>query len=255
MRASRGGAKRRGLPPSALAATGRKLPSSVSADLWQNLSAAAGAWTRSLAGVSAGPPRSWWSARPGPVPLPSRSAGCSPLNTNGQMCDAGSFTARAYLGRGSGSDPRRWQRMPRLQEDQRGTSLWETVAQRTTLRCRSPLAASVQGAMAGRFQDLLPPRGAQVVDVAIEYLSSRNGDRRRKHRDDTTTGGATPGSRRHSREPICPLSCPPAGANGAVEPKSRGIIVRVSGVRVPPWTVSVVARNRTRNSPHSRLRA
>jgi hypothetical protein len=167
----------------------------------------------------------------------------------------GHSAACAYLGGGSRNDPR--SRQPDASSPARsaGTSLWETVAQRTTLRCRSPLAASVQGAMAGRFQDLLPPRGAQVVDVAIEYLSSRNGDRRRKHRDDTTTGGATPGSRRHSREPICPLSCPPAGANGAVEPKSRGIIVRVSGVRVPPWTVSVVARNRTRNSPHSRLRA
>ena len=36
-----------------------------------------------------------------------------------------------------------------------------------------------------------------------------------------------------------PFSCPPAPSNGAVEPKHSGIIIRVSGVRVPPpaWEV------------------
>src|SRR4051794_6047769 len=33
---------------------------------------------------------------------------------------------------------------------------------------------------------------------------------------------------------MCPLSCPPAPSNGAVEPRGSGIIIRVSGVRVPP---------------------
>jgi hypothetical protein len=33
---------------------------------------------------------------------------------------------------------------------------------------------------------------------------------------------------------LCPLSCPPAPANARVEPKHIGIIIRVSGVRVPP---------------------
>jgi hypothetical protein len=33
---------------------------------------------------------------------------------------------------------------------------------------------------------------------------------------------------------LCPLLCPPARVLGAVEPKRRGIIIRVSGVRVPP---------------------
>ena len=32
----------------------------------------------------------------------------------------------------------------------------------------------------------------------------------------------------------CPLLCPPAAGNTAPEPKQRGIIIRVSGVRVPP---------------------
>jgi hypothetical protein len=104
-----------------------------------------------VAGVSAGPPmRWWWSQPPRPVPLRSRSAGCSPLNTNGQMCDACPSTARAYLGRGSRSDPRRWQPDAPSPGRAAGTSLWETVAQRTTLRCRSPLAADAQGAIAGR---------------------------------------------------------------------------------------------------------
>jgi hypothetical protein len=38
----------------------------------------------------------------------------------------------------------------------------------------------------------------------------------------------------HPRRQLCPLSCPPAPANGAAEPKRPGIIIRVSGVRVPP---------------------
>jgi hypothetical protein len=36
------------------------------------------------------------------------------------------------------------------------------------------------------------------------------------------------------RRRICPLSCPPARANGGAEPMRRGIIIRVSGVRDPP---------------------
>jgi hypothetical protein len=58
---------------------------------------------------------------------------------------------------------------------------------------------------------------------------------------------------------ICPLSSPPDGANGSLEPKRRGIIIRVSGVRVPPpaWEVpanrhfarSMDTRNTFRVSP------
>jgi hypothetical protein len=53
--------------------------------------------------------------------------------------------------------------------------------------------------------------------------------------------GSQPCAGRWEREParrqavqMCPLSCPPARANPAAEPKRAGIIIRVSGVRVPP---------------------
>ena len=40
---------------------------------------------------------------------------------------------------------------------------------------------------------------------------------------------------------LCPLLCPPAPVLGSVEPKRRGIIIRVSGVRVPPPALEVPA--------------
>jgi hypothetical protein len=48
---------------------------------------------------------------------------------------------------------------------------------------------------------------------------------------------------------MCPLSCPPAPANDAAEPKRSGIIIRVSGVRVPP-PASEVALKTVTSRPH-----
>ena len=52
---------------------------------------------------------------------------------------------------------------------------------------------------------------------------------------EAATAGTT--TRKHLMDPkarLCHLLCPPAPSNGAVEPKRRGIIIRVSAVRVPP---------------------
>lgn len=40
----------------------------------------------------------------------------------------------------------------------------------------------------------------------------------------------------------CPLSCPPAPSNGAVEPRSSGIIIRVSGYESAPlaWVANLL---------------
>ena len=43
------------------------------------------------------------------------------------------------------------------------------------------------------------------------------------------------------RVQTCPLSCPPDPSNDGAEPKCSGIIIRVSGVRVPPPACAVPA--------------